>query len=216
MPMESTGHGHTYPEDARIELLEDAETVTLYIDGGQAMQAWERDLMRRSAEMLCGCGSEFLEVGLGLGISALHIAEHPNTRRHVVVEKYQTVIDLFSERNPSPPAALTIVKSDIFEYAYELAPNSLDGIFFDPYLSTKVAYDLDELWNAVVPRLVRALRAGGGFVPYFTVKPELRWPYYYFFDRVMVERHTYVTYPGTEYAPATNGEAFLQCFLKSG
>ena len=79
----------SYPEDARIEMVEDGGAVTLYIDGGQAMQAWERDLMRHSAEMLCACGSEFLEVGLGLGISALHIAAHPNTRRHVVVAQTQ-------------------------------------------------------------------------------------------------------------------------------
>jgi len=207
--------GTSYPEDARIELVEDGGGVTLYIDGGQAMQAWERDLMRRSADMLCTCGSEFLEVGLGLGISALHIAGHPNTRRHVVVEKYQRVIDLFQERNPSPPATLAIVKADIFDYADCLEPDSLDGIFFDPYLSTNVGYDLNVLWNSVLPRMVRALRVGGALVPYFATKPELRWPYYLFFDRVLVERYTYVAYAETEYTPATTGEAFLQCFVKT-
>ena len=207
--------GTSNSEDARIELVEDGGAVTLYIDGGQAMQAWEQDLMRRSAEMLCGFGSEFLEVGLGLGISALHIAGHPNTRRHRVVEKYQRVIDIFNERHSAAPATLEIVKADIFEYVYDLAPNSVDGIFFDPYLSTNVSYDLNVLWNEVLPRLVSALRTGGALVPYFAIKPELRWPYYLFFDRVVVERHAYVTYAGTEYTPGTSGEAFLQCFVKT-
>ena len=42
-----------YPEDAKIELVEKEGEVTLYIDGGQAMQAWERELMWRSADILC-------------------------------------------------------------------------------------------------------------------------------------------------------------------
>ena len=76
------------PENPAIELIEDTSgETTLYIDGGQAMQGWERDLMWRSADLLCTYGSSFLEVGLGLGLSALRIASHPSTRRHVVVEK---------------------------------------------------------------------------------------------------------------------------------
>src|SRR5262249_42701979 len=72
-----------------IRLVETTEgEVTLSIDGHQAMQAWERDLMWAAADQLCTFGSEFLEVGLGLGISALRIASNPTTRRHVVVERY--------------------------------------------------------------------------------------------------------------------------------
>jgi predicted methyltransferase len=203
-----------YSEDAQVKLIESADQVTLYIDGGQAMQGWEQLLMWRSADLLCQCGSEFLEVGLGLGLSALRIAEHPNTQRHMVVEKYQEVIDLFYARHPRPPSTLEVVKADIFEYAFRLEPESLDGIFFDPYLSSKVSYDPRELWHEVMPRLVRSLRVGGAFVPYFATKPELRSPYYQFFDRVIVERHPYVAYSGTEYTPDNSGEAFIQCFIK--
>jgi hypothetical protein len=109
--------------NARVELVTDDGEVTLYIDGRQAMQAWERDLMWRSADMLCSWGSEFLEVGLGLGISALRIAGHPNTRRHRVVGKYPRVIDLFRKNNTSPPLSLEIVNADICE----LAPSTLAG-----------------------------------------------------------------------------------------
>ena len=129
-----------YPEDAKIELVEKEGEVTLYIDGGQAMQAWERELMWRSADILCAWGSEYLEVGLGLGLSALRIAAHDHTRRHTVVEKYQQVIDLFYQRYPEPPANLQIVKADIFDFALTLEPESLDGIFFDPYLSKDVLH----------------------------------------------------------------------------
>ena len=157
-----------YPEDAKIELVEKEGEVTLYIDGGQAMQAWERELMWRSADILCAWGSEYLEVGLGLGLSALRIAGHDHTRRHTVVEKYQQVIDLFYQRHPEPPPNLQIVKADIFDFALTLEPDSLDGIFFDPYLSKDVPYDMQQLWGDVLPALVRSLRIGGAFVPYFS------------------------------------------------
>ena len=91
-PMTRTGQ----TANPEIELVEVNGESTLFIEGGQAMQAWEADLMRESADILCTFGSEFLEVGLGLGISALHIAGHANTRRHIVVEKYPRVIDLFT------------------------------------------------------------------------------------------------------------------------
>jgi predicted methyltransferase len=204
-----------YPTDSQIELVNNGAETTLYIDGRQAMQAWEQELMWRSADILCSWGSEFLEVGLGLGISALRIASHSNTRRHRVVEKYQRVIDLFQQNHPSPPPTLEIVNADIFEFAYKLETESVDGIFFDPFFSTEIPYDAQELWRGVLPRLVRALRIGGAFVPYFATKPELRWPYYLFFDRVIVERHPYDAYPATEYTPQTSGDAFIQCFVRT-
>jgi predicted methyltransferase len=204
-----------YPENANIDLVTEHGEVTLYIDGGQAMQEWERDLMWRSADMLCAFGSEFLEVGLGLGISALRIAGHSNTRRHTVVEKYRAVIDLFHQNHPSIPETLQFVNMDIFEFVYTLEPESLDGIFFDPFFSRETPYDAQELWRGVLPRLARALRMGGAFVPYFATKPELRWPYYCYFDRAIVERHPYAAYPGTEYTPSQSGDAFIQCFVKT-
>jgi hypothetical protein len=96
------------PEDPDIRLIETPDEVTLLIDDEQAMQGWERELMYESADLLCGYGSRFLEVGLGLGLSALRIAENPATRHHVVLEKYQRVIDLFHERHPVLPPTLEI------------------------------------------------------------------------------------------------------------
>ena len=118
-------------------------------------------------DIMCAWGSEYLEVGLGLGLSALRIAGHA----HTVVEKYQRVIDLFHERHPTPPSSLQIVKADIFDFAQTLAPESLDGIFFDPYLSKDVPYDMQQLRDEVLPAFVRALRVGGAFVPYLSPSP---------------------------------------------
>src|SRR5678815_553189 len=121
-------------ENPEIKLIEgDGDEVTLLIEDGQAMQGWETALMWESADILCKYGSQFLEVGLGLGISALRIAGNPATRHHTVIEKFPQVIELFRERNPSLPPALEIIHADFFEYIHEIEPDSLDGIFFDPY-----------------------------------------------------------------------------------
>ena len=188
--------------------------VTLFIDDHQAMQGWERELMAASADIVCSYGSRFLEVGLGLGLSALHIARHPATRRHVVIEKHRRVIELFRQRHPELPETLEIVEADFFDYAERLAPESLDGIFFDPWLPREIATD-EALWRRVMPLVVRALRPGGAFVPFFTTRPELKWPFYEHFDRIVVEKRRFAAYPTTEYTHGTSGDAYIQCFVRT-
>jgi spermidine synthase len=199
--------------DPDIQLIERNGEVTLLIDGHQAMQAWERDLMVASADILCSYGSSFLEVGLGLGLSAWHIARHPSTRRHVVVEKYGQVIELFRRRHPVSPPTLEIVQGDFFELVESLEPAALDGIFFDPWLPRDQALD-EALWARVMPLVVRALRPGGSFIPFFTMRPELKWPFYLYFEQVVVTRQPFTAYGSTEYAPAQTGHAYIQCFVR--
>ena len=206
-----TDHGVDTPD---IRLVERDGEVTLLIDDHQAMQGWERELMIASADILCSHGSSFLEVGLGLGLSALHIANHPNTRRHVVVEKYARVIELFMERHPALPSTLEIVEHDFFDYVVDLHPSTFDGIFFDPWIPRAIALD-EAMWDRIVPLMIRALRPGGVFVPFFTTRPELKWPFYRFFDRVEVIRRPFTAYSTTEYTSGTVGHAYIQCFARS-
>jgi predicted methyltransferase len=202
-------------EDPEIQLVgHDNGEITLYVAGEQAMQAWERDLMWKSADILCQYGSEFLEVGLGLGFSALRIANHPNIRKHIVVEKYQKVIDLFKSTHPSLPTSLEIVHADFVDYIDSLPASSLDGIFFDPALPRPMWND-QELWDYVMPKIVRALRIGGAFVPFFSTKPILCTRYVPFFERVEVERYPYTAYPITNYVRNLTGYAFIQSFIKT-
>lgn len=202
-------------ENPEIKLVENNEEVTLYIDDGQAMQGWERALMWESADILCGYGSEFLEVGLGLGISALRIAANPATRHHTVIEKFPRVIELFRERNPSPPPALEIVHADFFEYIQRIDPESLDGIFFDPYLVPVSLWDDEALWMEVMPAVTRALRRGGVFIPCFSTRPVLRWQFVHHFDRIIVERRSYASYETTDYVKKDTGDAYIQCFVRT-
>ena len=196
-----------------IELIDDDGEVTLNIGGEQAMQAWERDLMWASADMLCRHGEDFYEVGLGLGLSALRIAENPATRSHTVLEIFGEVEDLFREQHPRLPDTLSIERGNFFQRVFELPSESIDGMFFDPALDMEVWKD-EELWRKTMPEVVRVLRPGGVFIPFFSTKPELRWQYVKHFRTIRVERHPYTAYDTTEYTYGTSGDAYIQCFYK--
>jgi predicted methyltransferase len=207
--------GATQPSDPEVRLIEtEFGEVTLEIDGRQAMQGWERDLMWDSADLLCRYGSRFLEIGLGLGLSALRIATNPSTVRHTVVEKYPKVVELFRSQHAALPECLEIVVADFFDYVETLEPSSLDGVFFDPAIPGDVASD-EALWDRAMPFVVRALRDGGAFIPFFSTRPVLRWPFRKFFSRCIVERRGFTAYPTTNYTFGTKGDAYIQCFVKT-
>jgi spermidine synthase len=204
------------PTNPDIRLVRtDRGEVTLSIDNGQSMQGWERELMEESADLLCGFGSQFLEAGLGLGLSALRIARHPNTKRHTVIELYDDVIRLFRESHPELPSTLDIIRDDFFAYIRTLPPASFDGIFFDPALPTALWSD-GPFWDEIVPVMARALRPGGALIPFFSTVPTLRWQYLELFERVIVLPRQFTAYPDTRYTSAPSGRAFIQCFVKGG
>lgn len=198
-----------------IELVEKDGEITLYIDGEQAMQAWEKELMWESADILCNYGSVFLEAGLGLGFSALRIAENPNTKKHIVVEKYQKVINLFHQQHSQLPQNLEILQADFFEYVRKAPPESFDGIFFDPALSMEVWND-QPFWDEFIPYIIQVLKPGGAFIPFFSTRPMLRTQYLKFFSRIEIERRPYTAYDETTYTYNDSGDAYIQCFIKTG
>ncbi|MCS0634819.1 class I SAM-dependent methyltransferase [Streptomyces sp. LP05-1] len=208
-----TGPGAGPAAGPAVELVEENGEVTLSIGGEQAMQAWERDLMWESADLLCEHGHDFYEVGLGLGLSALRIANHPATRSHRVLELFDEVEELFQERHPELPDTLSIERGDFFQRIFELPSESVDGIFFDPALDMEVWKD-EELWRRTVPEVVRVLRPGGVFIPFFSTRPELRWQYLPHFREIRVIRRPYTAYDTTEYTYGTSGDAYIQCFRK--
>jgi predicted methyltransferase len=205
---------HFAEDEIQLAKTDSGET-TLYIHGSQAMQAWERELMEEAADLMCQRGGDFLEAGLGLGISALHVSRHLRTRSHVVVEISRKVIDLFQLTNPRLPPALKIVHADFFEQIHQVPAASLDGIFFDPALPMPMWND-NRLWEEVMPVVVRTLRPGACFVPFFSTEPVLRKQYLPFFDEVRVVRRPFRAYRDTMYTHGNAGDAFIQLFVRSG
>jgi len=214
------------PADPDISLVNHDGEVTLLIDGIQAMQGWECNLMHRAADLLTQQGSCFLEAGLGLGLSALRIASRPSTRTHFVIEKYAKVIDLFRTAHPAIPDTLKIVHGDFFDFIEQLPEASLDGVFFDPELPRE-RFEDRKFIDKFMPKITAALRPGGTFVPMFSVAdtvpdaatctapPGLMLERYMrFFTRATVERHPYTAYENTRYTPDVIGDAFILCFYR--
>lgn len=186
---------------------------TLYIDGSQAMQEWERPLMIRSGELTCEKGGEFLECGLGLGLSAMAIAAAPKTVKHTVVELYKPVIDEFRKTQGALPDTLEIVQADFFDYIDGLPDDSLDGIMFDPWVP-KAIRDDEAWWYDTIGQMIKVLKPGGVFVPFFSTTNEL-WPRFApRFRKIVVEPHPFQAYPTTGYVENTSGTAYIQVFVK--
>ena len=202
-----------YPEDAKIELVEKEGEVTLYIDGGQAMQAWNASSCGvRQTSCVPGALSIWrLDLAWGFRRCESQATITPPThRRGEISTSHRPLLPAISE----PPANLQIVKADIFDFALTLEPESLDGIFFDPYLSKDVPCDMQQLWGDVLPALVRSLRIGGAFVPYFSPKPELR--YHTIIISTESSWNDTPTQPTAEQStPGEAGDAFIQCFVKT-
>lgn len=186
---------------------------TLYVDGGQAMQSWERRLMEEGADFLCQTGSEFLEIGLGFGYSALRISNSPQTKHHRVIEKNATVIERFRAHHPDTPSNLEIVTGDFFDLVDLLVPESVDGIFFDPALPMSVWNNMT-LWARVTPLMHRTLRPGGILIPFFSTKPILREQFAPYFDTVHVHKRRYKAFLDTSYTAAIEGDAYIQCYIR--
>jgi hypothetical protein len=195
-----------------VELQAQGDETTLYVSGSQAMQAWEQDLMHESADVLCGFGARFMEVGLGLGLSALRIASNPGTANHTVFEKHREVIELFTADHEDLPAPLDIRHADIFETLGDLEANCYDGIFFDPALPMELWRD-EELWAETMPALIRTLRPGGAFIPFFSTRPLLREQFWPYFETILTLRRSYAAYADTEYTYGQSGAAFIQVFI---
>jgi hypothetical protein len=62
-----------------------------------------------------------------------------------------------------------------------------------------------------MPRVIAALRPGGAFIPFFTTRAELKWPFFEFFDRVTVVKRLFAAYATTEYT--RDRACIYRCFV---
>ena len=202
----------TNDEPVRLEVSPSGDT-TLYIGQSQAMQAWERDLMEFSADLLVSFGPSLAEAGLGLGISTLRASSTPGVESHSVIEIHPEVIRLFRAAHPDLPSALHIVNADFFDWIEAVESSTLDGIFFDPALPVRVWKDMS-FWDRHMPAIARSLRPGGAFIPFFSTRPVIREQYLPYFAEIRCFPRPFRAYDNTIYTYQRSGLALVQCFIK--
>ena len=93
------------------------------------MMDWEREVMRRHAEIVCENNGHVLEIGFGMGISAGYIQDN-EPLSHTIVENHPQVITKALDWAEGK-SNVTIVQGSWIDKLDELS--MYDGIFYDAY-----------------------------------------------------------------------------------
>jgi hypothetical protein len=130
------------------------ENSNLYNARGEAvMMEWERDWMKKSAEIICKNGGDILNIGHGLGIIDSYIHEYkPNS--HTIIEVHPEV-HKFMESNGWESKA-KIIKSDWRLVIHKLS--TFDGIYFDTWGDLH-----SDFKNGIISKLPYLLNKNGIF-----------------------------------------------------
>jgi guanidinoacetate N-methyltransferase len=144
----------------------------LIIQGQQVMQAWERPLMRRLAELAGETHGDVLEIGFGMGISA-GLLQDVGVRSHTIVEANEEVAERFAEwKKGYPGRDIRLVQGMWQDVSDQL--DLYDGILFDTYPLSQQEYVEQEVEGTAYshaapffPLASERLRPGGVFT-YFT------------------------------------------------
>jgi guanidinoacetate N-methyltransferase len=135
----------------------------LIILGEPVMEDWEAPYMKDLARICSSKGGTVLELGYGMGISAMYIQQH-KIKKHIIVEANKMVADA-ARKFAKKAKHKVIVINDLWENAIKKIPNnSLDGILFDTYpLEERELYQ--NHFN-FFPLAYKKLRKGGVFTYY--------------------------------------------------
>ena len=95
----------------------------------EVMMDWEDEIMKKSADYICGNGGDILEIGFGMGISARYIQAN-NINSHTIVENHPQVIEKLKIWAQDKPNVI-IIEDDWFNIKDSLL--TYDGILYDTY-----------------------------------------------------------------------------------
>ncbi|BFZ60502.1 Arginine N-methyltransferase 2 [Saitoella coloradoensis] len=117
----------TEPTDGAKTLLDD--------DNNGVMMSWEKDIMKRSAEVLVPTPGEgsVLNIGFGLGIVDTYLQER-RPKRHVIVEAHPDVIAEMKAQGWDKKPGVEIVEGRWQDVVGQLAEQEVfDSIYYDAF-----------------------------------------------------------------------------------
>ena len=122
-------------------------------DGNSIMMEWERDWMKRVAEIICSKGGDILNIGFGMGIVDSFISDS-KIESHTIVEIHPDVLTYMKDNG-------WYKKAQVIEGDWRTNIDKLklyDGIFFDTFGGTS-----EDFFNGIVLKLKTLLKVGGVF-----------------------------------------------------
>ena len=126
----------------------------LYNSRGEAvMMEWERDWMKKSADIVCSNGGDILNIGHGLGIVDSYIHEY-NPKSHWIIEAHSDVHSYMKQNG-------WYDKAKVIESRWQSALDKIptfDGIYFDTW-----ADNATDFRNGLIKKLPYILNKGGIF-----------------------------------------------------
>lgn len=130
------------------------ENSNLYNSRGEAvMMEWERDWMKKSAEIVCKNGGDILNIGHGLGIVDSYIQKH-NPKSHTIIEVHPQVHKYMKENG-------WYDKAKVIESDWRLVIDKIstfDGIYYDTWSDNR-----DDFKNGLLNKLPYILNKNGIF-----------------------------------------------------
>jgi len=109
-------------------------------NGEYIMMEWEREIMEKSAEVICRKGGDILNVGFGMGIIDSYIEEH-RPRTHWIIEGHPAIQKKIIEGGWLQKPHVKVIFKPWQEVIYNLP--KFDGIYFDTWNESQEEFDLN-------------------------------------------------------------------------
>jgi len=131
-------------------------------DGNSIMMEWERDWMKRVAEIICSKGGDILNIGFGMGIVDSFISDS-KIESHTIMEVHPDVLTYMKDNG-------WYKKAQIIEGDWRTNIDKLklyDGIFFDTFGGNR-----EDFFNGFLLKLKTLLKVGGIFTFWYPYNKE--------------------------------------------
>ena len=150
------------------------------------MMEWERELMRKHAEIVTKNGGDILEIGFGMGISATYIQEF-GVNSHTIVEYHPEVFKKLLDWSLDKSNVIPIL-GDWSIMSPVIKKRKYDGIFYDPHYFEPPLFSFKDLVEKVIKN--------GGVFSYFSACGADSFSY---LDRLILEEITIDNIPNNTY-----------------